>query len=154
MQTGGRRRRHTRSVSVTRIKTIYKKSSRVKHEISLFWIIQNLFVEKVRQKKKATSSRHTQNVKLTNNFSAKRCEVASVGRHRRYSYKVRQSYLSRTVWPRIAKFYRHIHAELPDIYTGYDVTNYYSKNAEKRLQVEFIEKGLREDRSISRGLRG
>ena len=34
-------------------------------------------------------------------------------------------YISRTVWARITKCYRHIHTDLPYICTWYDVTNYF-----------------------------
>ena len=44
-------------------------------------------------------------------------------RRRRCSYKVRQSSISRTVSARIAKFCRHIPADLPYICTRYDIIN-------------------------------
>ena len=50
-------------------------------------------------------------------------------RRRCCSYRVRQSYISRTVWPRITEFYRHIHADLPNIGTGYDATNCFRSEA-------------------------
>ena len=43
-------------------------------------------------------------------------------RCRRRSYKVRQSYISRTVWPRIIKFCMNLHTRRVYNHTGYDVT--------------------------------
>ena len=73
-------------------------------------------------------------------------------------------YISRTVRARITKLYAHIRADLPDIYTGYVVTNYFLWEATakktrrkcrlRRLQAEFLENGLRKDHQISHGCRG
>ena len=38
-------------------------------------------------------------------------------------------YISRTVWARITKFYRHIQADLPYIDTEYGVTSYFRSEA-------------------------
>ena len=46
------------------------------------------------------------------------------------------AYISGTVWPRITKFYRHIHADLSYICTGYDVTNYFRSEATVDKTVE------------------
>ena len=40
-------------------------------------------------------------------------------------HKMRQSYIWRIVWPRMAKFYMDIHADQLCIHTGYDVTSYF-----------------------------
>ena len=39
--------------------------------------------------------------------------------------KVRQSYISRTVLPRITKFYTHLHTHRVYNHTGHDVTRYF-----------------------------
>ena len=44
---------------------------------------------------------------------------------RRRSYKVRQSYISRTLWPKIAKFCVDIHTNLLYVHARYDVTSYF-----------------------------
>ena len=79
--------------------------------------------------------------------------VVVVVRHR-----VRQSCISRTVCPRINKFYTTLHTRRVYKTTGYDVTDYFRSEAapkKKRrkcrlrwLQVEFLEKGLCEDHQI------
>ena len=38
---------------------------------------------------------------------------------------LRQSYISRTVWPRITKFYTNLHTGRVYNHTGYDVTSYF-----------------------------
>ena len=67
-------------------------------------------------------------------------------------------YILRTVWARTIKFYGHINTNLPYICTAYDINNYFRSEATakkirpkcrlRRLQVEFLEKGLGEDRQI------
>ena len=42
-------------------------------------------------------------------------------------HKVRQSYISRTVWPRVSKFYMNLHNHTGQVYSRarYDVNNYF-----------------------------
>ena len=61
-------------------------------------------------------------------------------------------YISWTVWDSITKFYRHIHAYLPYICTGYGITMYFRSEATvktnsrkcrlRRLWVEFWWRGV------------
>ena len=69
-------------------------------------------------------------------------------------HRVRQSYISRIVWPIINKFYADIKTDRLYIHTGYGVTIYFrsdviakssSKMPHRRLRVEFLENGLSED---------
>jgi len=62
-------------------------------------------------------------------------------RCRRRTDKVSQSYISRTVWPRITKFHLNLHA--PGVYnsTGYDVTMCF------RSEVIDVRKGAENDAS-------
>ena len=41
----------------------------------------------------------------------------------------RHSYISRTLWPRITKFYANLHTRRVYNHTGYDVTNYFRSEA-------------------------
>ena len=103
----------------------------------------------------------TRTFRVVYRFLGKTYVMTGVRRRRRRSYKVRQSYISGTVLPRITKFYRHIHAGLPIICTGHNVTNYFRSKATakknsptcriRRLEVEFLEKRSCEDHQISRG---
>ena len=74
-------------------------------------------------------------------------------------HKVRQSYISRTVWHRITKFYRNIHTgrstTTPDMVaslaTSVGQLSKFKKGWKcrcQRLYVEFLENGLREDHEI------
>ena len=63
-----------------------------------------------------------------------------------------------TVWARIAKLYTHTHADMHCTCTVYDITNCFRSEAAAkyrrkccliRLQVEFLDKCLREDHQIS-----
>ena len=51
--------------------------------------------------------------------------VMIVERRRRRSYKVRQSQISRTVWPRIAQFYGNLQTYRAYNNAGYDITMYF-----------------------------
>ena len=64
-------------------------------------------------------------------------------------HKVRQSYILRTVWPRITRFYTDMHTDLIDICTRYDATSCF-----RWLQVEFLENGLCEYQQILHAYRG
>ena len=57
--------------------------------------------------------------------------IGSVDRRRRRcrSYKVRQSYISRTFRPVITKLYKNLHTRQIYNHTGYDVTNYFRSEA-------------------------
>ena len=52
-------------------------------------------------------------------------------------HKVRQSYIIRTVRPRIAKFYRSLHNRRDYNHTGYDVTDYF------RLSVIEVQRSVK-----------
>ena len=45
-------------------------------------------------------------------------------------HRVRQSFISRTVWHRITNFYTNIHADLLDSHTGYDAISVYTSSKE------------------------
>ena len=78
--------------------------------------------------------------------------MTGVRRRRCRSYKVRQSYISRTVWPRIIQFYTNLHTRRFYNRARYDITNYFQseattkKNSRKcrlrRLWVEFLWYGV------------
>ena len=59
------------------------------------------------------------------------------------STKVRQSYISRTVWPRITKLDAYIHTDVLNSHTGHDITGYsgWQLMPPRRLRVEFLENG-------------
>ena len=90
--------------------------------------------------------------------------TGSVGRRRRCRCnKMRQSYISRAVWPRITEFYTNLQTGRST--TTPDMTSLYTsgrklprKNRRKcllmRPQVAFLERGLSEDHQISHGCRG
>ena len=78
--------------------------------------------------------------------AVRRCLTFVVVHHR-----VRQSYISRTFWPRITKFDMEFHTDLLCSHTRHDMTNYFRAEviAKKRqkchlrqLQVEFLENGF------------
>ena len=58
-------------------------------------------------------------------------------------HKVRQSYISRTIWARITKFYRRIHTELHYIWTGHDVTNYFQSEVTAKTVENTASDGFR-----------
>ena len=71
---------------------------------------------------------------------------------------LRQSCISRTVRPRITKFYTNLQIRRIYNHTGYDFTSYFRsevilkkirrKSRLRRLRVEFLEKGLIENHEI------
>ena len=97
----------------------------------------------------------------TLDFQAKRLPSAGVV----VRNKMRQSYISRTVCPRITKFYANLHIprstttpDMTSLTTSSRVGSYSEKNLRKcrlrRLRVEFLENGLSKDHQISHGCRG
>ena len=47
-------------------------------------------------------------------------------------------YISRTVWPKITQFYTDIHFDQPYIHTGYDITNYNSRQLLRKKTAKML----------------